>query len=337
MEVDSEGNLVLVSPDTDALDQLENMMLQVAPPKRPYQVFHIKHASAFWMKLNLEDYFEDLDEEKDSSADQFYRYYWGGDDSGSSDKGPAGLGKGVKLRFVEDPDTNTLVVNGASSQQLRTIAELIKLWDVPEPVNKRKTRFTDIVPVRFGQAEKIAETVKEAYRDLLSSNDKAFAAGQGQNQAGGAGGSKNQASKSRGGIGSSLQDSNSDNNGGGADFSFKGKLSIGVDGVGNTLLVSAEGEPLLQLIVGMIEKLDEAARPAGEVQVIQLPGGISGRSLQLALKAMGAEQPEQANKPQDTDQSKDNDQSKNNRDRRDRDRSNTFQNQSTENNADTAR
>jgi len=67
---------------------------------------------------------------------------------------------------------------------------------------------------------------------------------------------------------------------------------MGVDSVGNTLLVSAEGEPLLQLVIGMIEKLDEAARPSGEIQVIQLPGNISGRTLQLALKAMGAEQPE---------------------------------------------
>ncbi len=289
IDVDSAGNIVLVSPDTDALDQLENLMLQVAPPKRPYQVFHIKHASALWMKLNLEDYFKDLDDQQESESDRFYRYFWGNDQSDSSDKGPSGLGKGIKLRFVDDIDTNTLVVSGATSSQLRTIAELIELWDVPEPVNKRRTRFTKLVNVQFGRAEKIAETVKEAYRDLLSSNDKAFTAGKGQNQA--ASGNQNQATKSRDGNGSSLQDSESGRDGGGADFSFKGKLSIGIDSVGNTLLVSAEGEPLLKLVSDMISQLDQAARPTGEVQVIQIPGGVSGQALQLALQAFGAEPP----------------------------------------------
>ncbi len=282
IEIDRSGNLILVSPDTDALDQLENLMLQISPPKRPYQVFHIKHASAAWMRLNLEDYYEDL--EAGDSEDSFYRWYW---DTDEEEDGPSGLGKGNNLRFVDDPDTNTLVVSGATNEQLRTIAELIELWDVPEPVNKRKVRFTRLVPVEFGKAEKIAETVKEAYRDLLSSNDKAFAAGgQGQNQRGGG---NNEASKSRDGEGSGLQSSDSGRDGGGTDFSFKGKLSLGVDSIGNTILVSAEGEPLMELVADMINQLDEAARPKGEVQVIRLPGGLSGETLENALKPFGVE------------------------------------------------
>jgi hypothetical protein len=39
----------------------------------------------------------------------------------------------------------------------------------------------------------------------------------------------------------------------------------------------------------MIEQLDEAARPQGEVRVMRLPGGISGPSLQAALRSMSAE------------------------------------------------
>ena len=67
IEMDDSGNLVLISPDTAALDRLESLMLQLKPPKRPYQVFHVEHASAYWMRLNLEDYFEDLIED-DSDA-----------------------------------------------------------------------------------------------------------------------------------------------------------------------------------------------------------------------------------------------------------------------------
>ncbi|WP_242631838.1 secretin N-terminal domain-containing protein [Rubripirellula amarantea] len=283
IELDPQGNLILSSSDTAALDQLENLMLQVKPPKRPYVVFHIEHASATWMKINLEDYFKDLEEEEDSNADSFFRWYWGGDDE--KDESPKGLGKGVKLRFVDDLDTNTLVVNGANSEQLQTIKELIELWDVPEPVNKRKTRFTKLVEIKYGKAEKIAETVKEAYRDLLSSNDKTFVGGGG---AGGGrpGGKGNDVAKSRGGSGTGLEDSQSGSEGGGADFSFKGKLSLGIDSVGNTLLVSAEGEPLLDLVANMIGQLDDASRPQGDVKIVKLSGDINSDSLENALKAL---------------------------------------------------
>ncbi len=285
IEIDTDGNLLLVSPDVAALDRLENLMLQITPPKRPYQVFHIEHASASWMRLNLKDYFEDEDEDDSEGTDPFDMMYWGYDIPNNDAPAPAGLGKSSKLRFIDDLDTNTLVVSGATNEQLRTISELIKLWDVPEPVNKRKTRFTKLVSIAYGKADQIAETIKDAYRDLLSSNDRTFAQG-GQNPGGRGDGATKEAKKSRDGNGSGLQ-SESGKDGGGANFSFKGKLSIGVDNVGNTLLVSAEGEPLLDLVVDMVKQLDEAARPQGEVQVMELPGGISARGLQNALRPLG--------------------------------------------------
>lgn len=284
IELDASGNLVLVSPDTDALDRLENLMLQMTPPRRPYRVFHINHASAYWMRLNLEDYFKDLEEDGPSEADRFYSMFWGNGPE-DTDSGPTGLGKGVKLRFIDDVDTNTLVVSGATGSQLRTINELIELWDVPEPVNKRKARFTRLVKIQFGKADMITETVKEAYRDLLSSNDKTFVGGGGRSAA--AGGQDKSVSKSRDGQGSELQDSESGRDGGGADFSFKGKLSLGIDPLGNTILVSAEGEPLLDLVTDMIDQLDKAAQPQGEVQVVELSGGINGERLKSALEALG--------------------------------------------------
>lgn len=294
VELDSQGNLVLISPDTEALDRLENLMLQIKPPKRPYRVFHIEHASSYWMRLNLEDYFKDLDDEEESEADRFFGFYWGTDND-KEKKSPTGLGKGNKLKFVDDLDTNTLVVTGATSEQLRTIIELIELWDVPEPVNKRKTRFTQLVSVQFGDADKIAETVKEAYRDLLSSNDKTFAKG------GKGGGNQGQSGpnvdKSREGSGTGLENTESGRNGGGADFSFKGKLSIGIDEVGNTLLISAEGEPLLELVTEMVRQLDEAARPQGEVQIVELSGDMNGDSLKAALGVLGTSQSTSPRKP----------------------------------------
>ena len=301
IEVDSDGNLVLLSRDTAALDQLENLMLQFKPPRRPYTVFKIVHASAFWVKLNLEDFFEQEDDTKDSNADSFYRWYWDMDDE--EDEGPSGLGKGNSLRFVDDIDTNTIVVSGATSEQLRTISELIELWDVAEPANKRKMRFTQLVQIKYGQADKIAETVKEAYRDLLSSNDKSFGGKGGGNQNNGGGSQKrNGAQRNREGNGSGLVDSENGKDGGGADFSFKGKLSMGVDMVGNTLLVSAEGEDLLELVSAMIEKLDKAAAQADEYEVLQVPGNLSGESIQEALRALGVKAQISNNQPRQTNQ-----------------------------------
>ncbi len=285
IEMDRAGNLMLSSSDTEALDRLESLMLQFTPPKRPYRVFKVRHASATWMSLNLEDYFKDNDEKKESDADSFFRYYWGGGDDDKK-KEPTGLGKGVKLRFVSDIDTNTIVVSGADAEQLQTIGELIELWDVPEPVNKRKTRFTRLVRVEFGKAESVANTVKDAYRDLLSSNDKAFqeerAAQQGGNSV------KSKTPRSRDSGGSALQDTAGNQESGGSDVTFKGKLSVGVDTIGNTLLISAEGEPLLELVCDMIDQLDQASRPSGDVQVVQLSGGVSPDALEAALKAFGA-------------------------------------------------
>ncbi|MEM6690908.1 MAG: secretin N-terminal domain-containing protein [Planctomycetota bacterium] len=282
IHVDADGNLVLQSDNTAALDRLEMLMVQVKPPSRPYRVFHVQHASATWMALNLEDYFEE-EEEGDSNADRFFNWYWGDDDE-EEKREPSGLGRAGQLRFISDIDTNTIVVTGASNSQLRTIAELIELWDQAE-VDSSRTRYTRLVTIQYGQAETIAETVKEAYRDLLSSNDKTFQAGNVQNNQG------QPVQKSREGSGSRFADSETGREGGGADFSFKGKLSLGVDSIGNTLLVSAEGESLLELVCEMIGRLDEAAQPKGNVRVMKMGGGVSGDSMKEAMKLFGTSKP----------------------------------------------
>lgn len=280
IEVDESGNLILLSDDTAALDRLESMMLEVEPPQRPYTVFRVRHASATWMMLNLDDYFADT-EADESDDDDFSRWFWGLPEE-QEEEGPSGLGKTQPLRFVADDDTGSIVVTGATTSQLKTIGELIELWDVPEPLNKSQSRFTRLVQIRFSQAEKIAETVKDAYRDLLSSNDKAFSQG---GQRGGANSTDRGTSRDRNGGGSSLVDSEGGRSSGDTSFTFRGKLSIGVDTVGNTLLVSAEGEDLLEYVCEVIDQLDQAASPQGDVEIREIPGTISVDALETALRA----------------------------------------------------
>ncbi|MCM2370841.1 hypothetical protein NB063_09505 [Rhodopirellula sp. ICT_H3.1] len=308
IRLDANGNLILSSNDTKALDALENLMLDMKPPSRPYHVFHVKNASVTLLTLDLEDYFKE-DDEQDDSNDSFSRWYFGfGNDD--DDKGPTGLAKGGKLKFLPNSDTGTIIVSGATSSQLQTIKELISLWDVAEPLNPKRSRFTKLVTIRYGRSEKIAETVKDAYRDLLSSNDKAFARG-----GGGQNGGRRSSNRSEG---TSLEDSGSGQDGGGNDFSFSGKLSLGVDEIGNTLLVSAEGEPLLDLIVSMIEKLDMAAQPGGDIEIVRFSGDVSPETLRQAMSAFGVTAETPARNDRSSSRSRDNDRGRS-RDRSSRD------------------
>ena len=98
------------------------------------------------------------------------------------------LSKRRPLKFISDLDTNTILVQGADAEQLKTIRELIELYDVPEPVNSQKARVTKLFSIKYSKASVVAAVIKDAYRDLLSTNDPALAGwprGEGQQRGGG--------------------------------------------------------------------------------------------------------------------------------------------------------
>lgn len=273
ISVDERGNLILYSEDRQALEMLENLMLDMAPPKKDYYVFSVEHARASWIKLNLEDYFKDETKKKN---DNFYRWVF---DLPPEDDKKQDLSSEIKLRFIADNDTNTIIVTGSDEVTRATIRELIELWDVPEETDDSDVRFTRLVKIKYSQAPSIVEAIKDAYRDLLSSNDRAF---QEQNQGGGGGG--------RGGSTEAKRESRSSVSNGGLNFSFSGRLSLGVDRLTNSIIVSAEGQPLLDLICEMIEELDQAARPNGATQIVQIGEGMGSKAMEKALRAIMKQQ-----------------------------------------------
>ena len=266
---DDAGNLVLKGDDLEALDRLERIMQTNAPPQRSYEVFYIKNTRPSWIELNLKDYFKEDDEKGKKDSDLFGFIF--GFDMPKEKKSDPQLGKQRKLKFISDTDTRSLMVIGADEKQIKTIRELIELWDVPEKTNKQRLRFTKLVRIEHSNAESVVETIKDAYRDLLSTNDKAFS--KGKTGAGGATESKHDDS------GDAISE------GGGMNFSFTGRLSMGIDRVTNSILVSAEGEDLLKLVIEMIKELDKAAEPSGAVQMIQL-GGTNSEAMEKALMAL---------------------------------------------------
>lgn len=267
---DERGNLVLMGDDPEALSKLEQIMIDNAPPKRGYEVFIIKNSKPSWIKWSLEDYYKE-DKKEPNERDGLYRWIFDMEQEEKKSDDPQ-LGKKRKMRFIPDNDTNTLVVIGADDAEIKTIEALIKLWDVPEKTNKQRLRYSKLMKIEFSDADAIVEAIKDAYRDLLSTNDKAF-----QKEAGDGKGSEGKESKR-----SESSDSVFD---GAMNFSFSGRLSLGVDKVTKTIIVSAEGEDLLKLVCEMITELDNAAKPSGSVEILKLDGSNS-KAMEKALTAL---------------------------------------------------
>ena len=126
--------------------------------------------------INLEEYFEEeLKGQKESNYD-YFGYY-----SGSRDRemGPATLGKKRLLRFIWDIDTNTIVVQNASPAQLATIDKLIEIYDRPVGEDAVSARRTEAIPIKYSNATDIANSIKDVFRDLLSSKDRSSKAKKG--------------------------------------------------------------------------------------------------------------------------------------------------------------
>ena len=269
-----DGQLVLESQDTDALDRLEDLMHEAAPPKRDYKVFYLKYPStwAYSVELSLKEFFE---VEKKKSGSDFNPYFGMRMDSGEKNA-TRRLSKPKTLKIISDSDSGTILVQGATSDQLKTIDDLIKIYDRPPSTDGKQVRKTQIFTLKYSKANVIGETIKDVYRDLLSTNDKAY-----QNQPQKKDGEKAPAPDRSytfiygdvGGDDKSKQET---------PVKFKGLVSLGVDDISNTIIVSAP-DSLLQNIAELIEQLDRAARPTNSVQVVKLDGKVNSVDLQKRL------------------------------------------------------
>lgn len=283
ISIGPDGRMVISSQDTAALDVLEELLSQIAPPRKDFKVFPLKYASSLWVKMNLEDYFKEEPEDKSKRRSYFFYDYPPPEEKAKSYR----LSQRKPLRFIDDLDTNTVLVVGASAEQLKTIEELIQLWDTPPPNDTESARMTAVFQIRYSKAETVAETIKEVYVDLLSSNDKALQRGRDDRRP------SSQTTYIFGESGSGEPDRR-------AEVSFKGKLSVGVDPVTNTLLVSTAGQTLMDNVSKMIQALDEAAKPVFDVQTITLKGNLNAERVRQVLADILGEkavQPGTANQP----------------------------------------
>lgn len=275
---DREGRLVIQSDDPQALDAVEDLMYELAPPPKDYEVFKLRYPTtwAWGIVLNLEDFFGVDDKDKGGDDDYFRGYFGYPPSGGSKSDGTGRLSQRRKLQFIADEDSRTIIVQGATPEQLKTIGELIELYDKPQSQSSGDLRITKLFPIKHAKAETIAEAIKDVYRDLLSSNDRALQGNpnqQGQQQPvaersytyvyGGTGGGDKEQPQ--------------------APIKFKGLLSIGIDKESNTLVVSAS-QSLIDDLGTLIESLDTASQKKEAVSVVRTGGGGVPRNLSNRLK-----------------------------------------------------
>ncbi|NLY01194.1 MAG: hypothetical protein GXY83_34315 [Rhodopirellula sp.] len=267
----ADGRLMLSSQDTKALDQIEALIAEIAPSRRDYEIIQLKYAEAYWVALTLEDFFEEK-KSKDSGSNDYGMGWWGYPPPSSSENDTRRLSRRRPLKFISDDTTNTILVQGATPNQLRTIGDLVEIYDRPAMSDSDSARKTEILPIRFAKAATVAEAIKDVYRDLLSENDKALLSAKKKDD---------ERQESRYTYVYSFgneQDRDLERK-----PRFKGYLSLGVDEVSNALVVSAP-EFLFRDISRLVEELDEAARPAADaIYVHRLSGGVDRNDLRRRL------------------------------------------------------
>lgn len=255
-----DGKLLISSDDPEALIEMEELISQIAAPKRSFKVFKLKYATPSWVTLNLRDFFK-AEEETKSTLE--YSPYWGIIPSQKKVGGSKTLSRRRQPQFISDNFTSTILVRDADAKQLQTIEDLIALYDVPEPSDSRSVRVTTVFRLRNAKASIVAAAVKDVFRDLLSSNDKALEKDD-----------KNQQRQSSSGLvtflpGTEKKEGDDEEE----PIRFKGLLSMGIDDSSNTLIVSSTGA-LMDTVGELIEELDTAADSSSVIQVIKVDKSV---------------------------------------------------------------
>jgi hypothetical protein len=270
--VTEDGRIILRSDDSGALDQIEELLDQLAPQPKEFEAFFLKNSDAYDVWWNLKDYFEDELKGQTESVFDMWGEYAG---SRRSKSGPASLGRRRQLRFIYDSPTNSIVVQNASEAQLQIIRELIRIYDQPVGEDSVARRLTEPVQLQYSSAQQIATALKEVYRDLLSSKDKEFQSRDGQQRT-----TRTETYYRFGFSGNDASDKKKSP----IKVAFEGALSIGVDEISNTLIISAE-ENIMEDVKRIVHELDQKAKPNSVVQVHKLRGSLKGAQLKTALAA----------------------------------------------------
>ena len=176
----------------------------------------------------------------------------------SSRASPSKLSTERPLTIEVDSRTNRLIIQHSSAKQLEQINEFISVIDQP-PEGEEMKRQQRIYRVKYRRAADVSEVVKEVYHDLLSVSDRSFSSYDSRRPAGY---NRNMAATA-------------------SNPEYQGLMAIGTDTEANSLIVSAPGY-LVDEIIKLAESVDTPSDgPA--VAVVHAAGDASDIQLREAL------------------------------------------------------
>lgn len=249
--------LVVTSDDPTAVRRVKQLVGEITSSKESLRVFTLKNASAVEVATLLTTAYAPrtpTTPTKAAATTTDAKFRWDGFDNLQPDKSPipGEEEEELPIRFLGDPLTNTLLVQGASERKLEEITKLIEDYDRVPPADTQPTRKTKIVKIEYASAEELAKVVKDVFRDLLSPDDPAILANIPPDQRRMPYGYRN----------SNTRDNRPQ---------YKGLLSVGVNAELNTLVISAPEEVMVQ-VTSLVEVLDAnalAEQPVAEVRAVR--------------------------------------------------------------------
>ncbi len=289
------NDLVLTSPDTKTLDQLEDMvtaLLATIPQRTRWTVFYLRTADATECAQMIERLFPQSSvSTTPSSNDSFLGSFTGGLSSlGRGMMNATGLnqtlGGNQNLRIITDVRANALFVTGPQDV-IRDIEYVLELLDSSDVPGSMRDRFPRTIPVEFADVEEVAEIIESVFKDSMTA-EQPQQGNQGFNPLAAMFGGN------RGG-------------GGGAAAAKKpqsAELSLGVDKRTNHLIVSCN-ETMYRRILTMVEDIDLRAKNAHRtVRLVPLktadPMVVQSTLTSLMPRVtVGATRPKRAKKPAD--------------------------------------
>lgn len=272
VRVRPDGRLMLSSDDVDALNRLESLIESAAPSQQRFRIFQVRYVTAYSIYLTLKNLYKE--ELNGKQTEGYFVTIFSDFNFSKSTSSDAQLSQRKLLQLDWDTGSNTILVANASASQLHEIELLIEAYDQPSGKDDSKTRRTAAIKLKYSRANVVAAALKEVYRDLLSSRDKEF-----------------ETEDKKGAVAAreattiilyGQDDSEDGKKPTPVKVGFQGALSVGVDEISNTIVISVQ-EELFESVLKIIESLDEAARPQTTVAVHSLDSSIAPEALQKAL------------------------------------------------------
>ncbi|MCY2962700.1 MAG: hypothetical protein NT069_03455 [Planctomycetota bacterium] len=275
IERDAQGRLVVASQDAQAVELLQKLFAQSKPQNSGFHVFRMKNKTTWAVTIaeNLKQFFDERRKAEEKRATEQSVSRWFDPAGGKWIETPRGDAASAvkKLRnppkFIVDEESNSILAVEADAEQIRTAEQLIDLYDTPEAQESPVVRTTRLVPIRFGNPKQIADTLKDVYKDLLTSATEPAPTGKKKRNT-------EPTYTLADGKGKSTT---------GTLLRFKGQLAIGVDESSSSVVISAP-LALVDTVAETVTALDDAARlNKPKLQVFKLGRGVDVTEVQKRL------------------------------------------------------